>query len=157
MYTDIFKSTIENIDILPQMVGQVLGQSDWLVITQQQIDGFAKLTGDEQWIHIDETRAKKESPYGKTIAHGFLILSMASQFTKDCLEIKNVNMVINYGLDRVRFTHPVCAGDAIRGQMVLNDYIAKPYGGRLQYTMTIKIKNVEKPACIAELIGLCYK
>jgi acyl dehydratase len=143
-------------ETLPGLVGQEVGVSDWLTIDQERIDTFARATGDSQWIHVDVERAKRELPGGKTIAHGFLTLSLIPLLTKAILPIEGVKQGINYGSDKVRFTHMVPVGSRIRARQTVKS--VTPKGGGLQVTdeVTIEIEGEERPACIAEVIRLLY-
>src|SRR5215469_3403138 len=107
---------VENVDALREMIGKEIGPSDWLTITQKRIDEFADATEDRQWIHIDPRRAKTESPYGTTISHGFLTLSLISHLLKRALEVRDVRLAVNYGLNRVRFPAPVPVDSRTRGR-----------------------------------------
>jgi acyl dehydratase len=142
---------------LPSLVGQETGVSDWVVIDQDRINKFAEATRDHQWIHIDVERAKKELPGGKTIAHGYLTLSLIPMFGAQIMRISGVSRGINYGSNKVRFTNMVPVGSRVRArQKLLN---VEPKGGGLQLTneITIEIEGQERPACVAETIGLVYK
>src|SRR6476646_8386976 len=111
---------VENLDALKDLVGREFAITDWFEVTQQRIQQFADATEDRQWIHLDSDRAQKDSPYGTTIAHGFLTLSLLSHFSKQALQIRNgAGMIINYGLNRVRFSAPVPAGSKIRARFTL--------------------------------------
>jgi acyl dehydratase len=105
---------IDGIDALRTLVGQELGAGEWLPVTQERIDAFAETTGDRQWIHVDPERAARETPFGSTIAHGFLTLSLVSTLLRDVVFVSGVRMSINYGLNRVRFVSPVPSGSRIR-------------------------------------------
>ena len=153
--TKPFKTVFETLPDVGLRVGQEIGVSPWITITQDQINAFARLTDDEQWLHVDEDRAKKDSPYGTTIAHGYLVLSMASQFVGETMEIKGLKMVINYGSDRVRFPHATPVNAEIRGHNTVLEYIEKRGMAQIKIKMTMRIKGVKKPACVAELIFVC--
>ena len=126
---------------LAGLVGQEVGVSDWVEITQERVNQFAEATGDHQWIHVDVERAKA-GPYGAPIAHGFLTLSLLPELAATAMCIDDVKMSINYGLNRVRFTGPVPAGSRVRGVLKLKAY--EP------------IEGEAKPACIAETISVVY-
>ncbi len=136
--------------------GSLQRSSDWIDISQDLINLFADATHDHQFIHIDEERAKKETPFGGTIAHGFLSLSLLSKFVDDCLPgIENTAMGINYGFEKIRFLMPVPAGSRIRGHFKLAECRERKPGEILnKYDVTVEIENVEKPALIAEWLGL---
>jgi acyl dehydratase len=144
---------ITSIDDATGLVGSELGVSDWLEIDQQRINDFADVTGDHQWIHIDVERAKKESPYGAPIAHGFLTLSMIPALSKDNFRVQNAKLAINYGLNKVRFLSAVPVGSRIRVRSELADAVAKDESTvDLTVRHTIEIDGVEKPAAVAEMI-----
>lgn len=137
-------------------IGTETGLSDWVTIDQARINTFAEVTEDPQWIHIDPERAAKETPFGGSIAHGFLTLSMASKFSIDTAEsLPGQVMGINYGLNKVRFLNPVCAGDQIRGRFVLKSVTKKSDKQLLsENTLTIEIRGKDTPALIAQWLGM---
>ncbi len=138
-------------------VGQEIGVSDWVEVTQTRIDQFAEATGDHQWIHVDVERCKTDMPDGKTIAHGNLTFSVISTFGKDVLKIENVRNGINYGSNKVRYTSPVQVGARIRGrQKLLAADDMKDGGIRMTYQWTIEIEGKERPACVAETMSIAY-
>jgi acyl dehydratase len=140
---------------LQAQVGQEIGLSGWVEVDQQRIDLFAQATGDHQWIHVDPVQAA-QGPFGKTIAHGFLTLSLLPELFARAFDIGDVRMGVNYGLNKVRFTAPVPSGSRVRGRFVLRDY--KPLEGGAQLTVEAKVEleGASKPACIAETISLRY-
>jgi acyl dehydratase len=142
---------------LQGLTGQELGVSDWVTIDQDRINTFADATGDHQWIHVDTARAKTEMPGGKTIAHGYLTLSLIPMLGAQILRVTGVSRGINYGSNKVRFTNMVPVGSRVRGRQKL--LAVEPKAGGLQMTneMTIEIEGQERPACIAETISLVYK
>ena len=146
---------------LPSMVGQELALSDWLEVTQDRIDRFADATDDHQWIHVDVERAKT-GPFGATIAHGYLTLSLLAGFSQRNLSIDDEAMSINYGLNKVRFPSPVRAGSRVRARFALQSCtpVAAGPGGRpgLRRVMraTIEIGGSDKPACVAEAVRLTF-
>jgi acyl dehydratase len=142
---------------LPKLVGQDVGTSEWVTIDQDRINKFADATGDHQWIHVDVERAKKEMPGGKTIAHGYLTLSLVPMLGAEILRITGVSRGINYGSNKIRFTNMVPVGSRVRARQKLLQ--VEPKAGGLQMTneMTIEIEGQERPACIAETISLVYK
>jgi len=150
------KSEFASLDELRQRVGEELAVSDWLEITQERIDQFAEATGDHQWIHVDVARASKESPFGGTIAHGYLTLSLLAKFSQESISIGNIKMGVNYGLNRVRFTSPVRAGRRVRARFKLAVYDDIPGGAQLTWSVTIEVEGSEKPVCIAESISRWY-
>ncbi len=141
---------------LKAMVGQELAVSNWFEIDQQRIDQFAVATGDHQWIHVDPERAAS-GPFGATIAHGFLTLSMLPLFIQDALRFDDVRMSVNYGLNRVRFTSPVPVGSAVRARLRLMS-VEDVAGNGLQITMEaiIERQGADKPVCVAETISRRY-
>ena len=144
---------ITSIDDATGLVGSELGVSDWLEIDQQRVNDFADVTGDHQWIHIDVERAKKESPYGAPIAHGFLTLSLIPALSKDNFRVQNATLAINYGLNKVRFLSAIPVGSRIRVRSELADAVAKDESTvDLTVRHTIEIDGVEKPAAVAEMI-----
>lgn len=147
---------VVNVGDLKDLAGQELGVTDYLAVTQERIDKFADATEDHQWIHVDTERAKKESPYGGTIAHGFLSLSLISHLTKHVLQVSGVRMGINYGLDRVRFPSAVPSGSRIRARVVLQT--AEDIKGGVQLTLgvTVECEGSSKPSCVAEWLLRYY-
>jgi acyl dehydratase len=141
---------------LEQRVGEEVAVSPWIEITQQRIDTFAKAIDDFQWIHVDRARAKS-SPYGGTIAHGFLTLSLLSHLTESTFDYSDRKMGVNYGLNRVRFTSPVPSGARVRARFTLAKY-EKIDGNGVQVTWntTVEIEGKDKPALVAEWIGRHY-
>jgi acyl dehydratase len=144
---------ISSIDDAVGLVGQELGVSEWTEIDQKRINAFADATEDHQWIHIDEERAKTGSPYGTTIAHGFLTLSMIPKLSKDNMRVENAKMAINYGMNKVRFLAAVPAGGRIRARSELVD-AAKVDDTMVNLTVrhTIELDGSDKPAAVAETI-----
>jgi acyl dehydratase len=142
---------------LPALAGQEIGVSDWVEIDQDRINKFADATGDHQWIHLDVERAKKEMPGGKTIAHGYLTLSLIPWLAGNFLRIEGVTRGINYGSNKVRFTSMVPVGSRVRARSKLLS--VEPRGGGMQLTseVTIEIEGAPRPACIAETIGIVFK
>jgi len=138
------------------LVGQSLGRSDWLIVTQEMIDTFADATGDHQWIHVDRERAAREMPGGRTIAHGFLTLSLLPQLADGIYRIRRRSRGLNYGSNRVRFTHPVPSGSRIRLHMTLKASEPIEGGRRLIADNTVEIEGAERPALVAETITLVF-
>ena len=145
------KIVIPGIDRLKDRVGEEVAVSDWLEMSQERIDAFAAATGDDQWIHVDRERAARESPYGATVAHGFLTLSLLPYLIR-AIEIQGVRMGINYGLNRVRFTGPVPAGARLRARFRLD--AAEPIAGGVQavWSVTVECEGQPKPSLVAEWI-----
>jgi acyl dehydratase len=142
---------------LDQYVGKELGVSKWVEIDQKRINTFAEATGDFQWIHIDVERAAKEMPGGKTIAHGYLTLSLIPMLGAEISRVDGVSRGINYGSNKVRFTNMVPVGSKVRARQTLKS--AEPVkGGGIQLTneITIEIEGQERPACVAETISILY-
>lgn len=143
-------------DEIKSRVGQNIGTSRWFTVDQKRIDGFADVTEDHQFIHIDVERAKKETPFGGTIAHGFLTLSLLAPMGYDALPtLSNRAMGINYGLDKVRFLNPVRAGSRVRAHYKLADVTQRsPKELLFKYEVTVEIEGQERPALIAESLGM---
>lgn len=138
--------------------GRPLPPGDWLEVTQERIDAFARATDDHQWIHTDPERAARESPFRKPVAHGFLSLSLLSKMLADCIRVKSAAMGVNYGLNRVRFPSPVPVGSRVRLQgRVLH---LEGYGDRglkVTWDCTVEIEGADKPACVAEFVSLMFE
>ena len=150
------KKIFESLAALPPLVGQELAVSDWISVTQQQIDLFADATGDHQWIHVDPERAKS-GPFGGTIAHGFLTLSLIPKMVEAALEIRNVRMSVNYGLNRVRFPSPVPAGSRLRARVKLLECEPLPgHGMQIVWQVTVERDGSDKPVCVAESVTRRY-
>ncbi|MBU6443801.1 MAG: MaoC family dehydratase [Alphaproteobacteria bacterium] len=144
-------------DDLPGLAGQEVGVSDWVLIDQDRINTFADATDDHQWIHVDVERAKKEMPGGKTIAHGFLTLSLIPMFSEQILRIEGISRGINYGANKVRFTNMVPVGSRVRAREKILSVEPRAGGLQLIAEMTIEVEGLDRPACIAETIGILYK
>ena len=148
---------VKNPQALKEFVGKELGVTEWLRITQERIQQFADATEDRQWIHVDRERAKKESPYGATIAHGFLTLSLISYFMKEAIQLQGgVRLAVNYGLNRVRFPAAVRAGTRIRARIGLLALKELADSVEATYSITVESENSEKPSCVAEWIVRYY-
>lgn len=148
--------TVDSPGAMKALVGKELGVSEWMTIDQARIDKFAEATGDFQWIHVDVERAKKEMPGGKTIAHGFLTLSLVAGLGGQTHDIKNRSRGINYGSNKVRFTSPVPVGSRVRLKQKLLNVEDIAGGVRLFYENQIEIEGSDRPALIAETIALAY-
>ncbi|MFI5057297.1 MAG: MaoC family dehydratase [Candidatus Acidiferrales bacterium] len=149
---------IEDVSALKSLEGREIGMTDWLVVTQERIQRFAEATEDRQWIHLDRERAERESPYGTTIAHGFLTLSLLSFLMKQTIQIKSgVRMAVNYGLNRVRFPSPVRADSKIRGRFSLTAIKELPEGIEAVFSVTVENDGADKPCCVAEWIVRYYR
>jgi acyl dehydratase len=146
--------TVNGIEELKSLVGQTLGPSEWREVTQADIDTFAELSRDDQWIHVDVERAKTESPYGRTVAHGNLTLSMIDGFRPELLESTGFKLGVNYGWNKIRFPAPVPAGSRIRASVEALS-VDDVGGGWHQVTQkwTVEVEGSEKPACVAESVG----
>ena len=145
------------LDELRQLVGQELAVSDWFPVPQALIDAFAAATGDRQWIHVDPARAQAESPYGTTIAHGFLTLSLLSQMHGQAVQISDVVRMINYGLNRLRFPSAVRAGSNIRVRSTLQALDEVRDAIQLTWLVTVEVAGQEKPALVAEWLLRYYR
>lgn len=136
--------------------GQELGVGDWLLVDQERINGFADATGDHQWIHVDVERAAREAPGGKTIAHGYLTLSLLPLLSQTVFKIRRRSRGINYGTDKVRFISPVPSGSRIRARQTLLSATPIDGGYRFVYEATVEIEKQERPALIAQTISIAY-
>lgn len=155
-HTTPYKTHLDQLKDFDQMVGKELGITDWTVIDQERIDVFANLTEDRQWIHTNPEKCAVESPYKITIAHGFLVLSLASKFSYEVLKIEDVTMGVNYGLDKVRFIQAVPSGSRIRGRINLVSLDHFPGGAKYKTQIIFELAGAEKPACVAEFIAMAY-
>lgn len=131
--------------------------SGWIVVSQDQISRFADATGDHQWLHVDPQRAAGESPYGTTVAHGFLILSLLSALLRDAAALDGVRMAVNYGLNRVRFVAPVTAGSRIRARFNAASIEEKGEATKVVWDVTVESESPAKPCCVAEWVVLYYR
>jgi acyl dehydratase len=148
----------EGFDELKAAAGNEVGVSDWVEVTQQRIDGFAEATGDHQWIHVDVERARRELPFGTTIAHGLLTLSLVPLFFKSVLRIDGLKNSLNYGSNRVRYMAPVPAGSRLRGRIRIEEATdAPPNGLRVIYRTTVELDGAKRPACVADTIAVHYR
>lgn len=144
---------VNGLDELRALTGQEVGVSDWLLVTQKMIDQFAELTGDPQWIHIDVERAKKETPFGGTIAHGFLTVSLLPQLARDAVDVRgNFKMRINYGFNKLRFVSPVRAESKIRARFTAQEVTENT----VTWKVSVEVEGSEKPAIVAEWLGRFY-
>jgi acyl dehydratase len=147
--------TITGIDELKAKVGEELGVSDWHEVTQDEIDAFAEATGDHQWIHVDAERAA-QTPFGGTIAHGLLTLSLGPQFTYQSYSLEGFAFGLNYGYDRVRFPAPLPVDSRVRMRATLTSVDDVPGGIQMKVTQTFEIEGGEKPVCVAEQLVRLY-
>jgi len=137
-------------------LGQEIGVSEWMLIEQERVNAFAEVTGDRQWIHVDVERAKRESPFGGPIVHGYLTLSLLARFAQECIEVDGIKLAVNYGLNRVRFASPVKVGSKVRARFVLAAVEEIPGGAQLVWQAVIEIEGGDKPACVAEMVTRWY-
>ncbi|GGI04151.1 MaoC family dehydratase [Egicoccus halophilus] len=142
---------VEGREGLEALVGQQVGATDWIEISQEQVDQFADATGDHQWIHVDVERAA-DGPFGGTIAHGFLTLGLIPRVLTSVVDVQGFSMVVNYGLDKVRFPAPVPVGAKVRGVVVLDEVSEAGAGVQVAYQITIEVDGSEKPACVARFL-----
>ncbi|MEO8652559.1 MAG: MaoC family dehydratase [Ramlibacter sp.] len=148
--------TLQSLAEIPPLVGQEVAVSDWLTITQEQINQFAQATGDHQWIHVDVEKAKA-GPFGAPIAHGFLTLSLIPKFFETAIHVLGTRMGVNYGLNKVRFTAPVPVGSRLRGRLKL--LACEPIendGVQVTWLVTVEREGSERPVCIAESVSRRY-
>ena len=145
----------ETIAELAPLVGQEIGVSEWITVTQERIQLFAEATNDHQWIHLDVERAKA-GPFGTTIAHGFLTLSLLPEMAAAAFEVRQTRMGVNYGLNKVRFPAPVPSGSRVRGRFKLIGYEPLDGGAQLTTLVTMEREGSDKPVCIAESIARRY-
>jgi acyl dehydratase len=142
---------------LNDFLGREIAVTDWFTVTQDRIRQFAEVTEDQQWIHVDRERAQRESPYGTTIAHGFLTLSLVSHFMKQAIQMRSgVRMAINYGLNRVRFPSPVRADSQIRARVSLHSVKDLPDAIEAVFGISVEGQDSEKPHCVAEWVVRYY-
>ncbi|AOW16178.1 dehydratase [Polaribacter vadi] len=140
------------------MIGKELPTGNWYTITQQMINDFANATLDKQWIHVDEERAAKESPFKKTVAHGFMSVAMISKLLEEAFSIKSVKMGLNYGLNKVRFPNAVPVNSELRMHTVVKEIEDLANNGiKVTFLCTIEIKGQDKPACVAEFLAALYE
>jgi acyl dehydratase len=145
-------NTYQNLSELQALTGSILGTSEWQTVDQARIDQFAAVTGDEQWIHIDPVRAAA-GPFGSTVAHGYLTLSLVPVMVRTAFKIGDVRMSVNYGLNRVRFPAPVPVGSRLRGHFKLLSFESIPGGAQLVVEVTTEREGHSKPVCVAESVA----
>ncbi|MFN7992081.1 MAG: MaoC family dehydratase [Bryobacteraceae bacterium] len=149
---------IENAEELRSLVGQEVAVGDWFAVDQSRIERFAEATGDDQWIHVDVERAKRESPYGGAIAHGFLTVSLLSALSRECFDVRgDFRYRINYGLNRVRFPAPVLAGSRIRPHFTLQSLEEVEGGYQAIWAVTMEGEGLKKPVMAAEWVIRLYR
>ncbi|WP_235869106.1 MaoC family dehydratase [Polaribacter aquimarinus] len=150
--------SFKNFDDFRSILGKQLPTGNWYTITQEMINDFANATLDKQWIHLDEKRAAKESPFGKTIAHGFMSVAMISRFLEEIFTIKSIKMGLNYGLNKVRFPNPVLVNSELRIKSSVKEIIDINNNGiKVVFNCKIEIRGEEKPACVAEFIAAFFE
>jgi acyl dehydratase len=148
---------VSHFDTIETLVGKNLGASDWLTLDQKRIDTFAEATGDFQWIHVDPERAAREFSTGRTIAHGYLTLSLLSPLLKDILQIDGIAHSINYGSNRVRYTNMVPSGSRVRAHLSLKSVDQRSDGAKqLTNEVTIEIEGDSRPALVAETLRVIF-
>ena len=147
--------TINGVDGIRELVGQELGVSEWVEITQDDVNKFAEVTGDDQWIHVDVERAK-ETPLGGTIVHGYYTLSLLPKFAYETYTIEGISFAMNYGSDKVRFLSPVPTGSKLRCRSELSSIEDRNGGVLMKVTSTIEIEGSDKPACVAETLTIVF-
>ena len=152
MCDDIAMKTYQKLSELQPLVGEVLGSSDWLGVDQERIDRFAAATGDDQWIHVDPVRAAA-GPFGTTVAHGYLTLSLIPAMVRTAFKLGDVRMAVNYGLNRVRFPAPVPVGSRLRGHFKLLSFENIAGGAQLIVEVTVEREGQSKPVCVAESVA----
>jgi len=150
------KIIVEGIPPLRELVGKEVAVSDWLEVTQERINEFAQAGGDFQWIHVDVERAEKESVYGRTVAHGFLTLSLLSYFLVESVEMRGFRMGVNYGLNRVRFTGPVPSGSRVRARFTLAALEDVKGGVQMTWNVSVEREGEDKPVLVAEWLTRRY-
>jgi acyl dehydratase len=153
------KRLVSSLEALKELVGQDVGVSDWFTVSQDRIQQFADATLDHQWIHVDVERARRESPFGAPIAHGFLTLSLLPHLMHEAMAMQeNLRMGVNYGLNRVRFVSPVRSGTKVRARFTLQSIKdVEPKGVEAVYQATVEGENNDKPCCVAEWVVRYYR
>jgi len=152
------KLTLENFDSFRELKGQPLPEGDWMTVTQEMIDDFAKATGDFQWIHVDVEKAKKYSPFKKPVAHGFMSVSLLAKMLGDAVQVKSAKMGVNYGLNKVRFPSPVVVDSRLRLVGSISNIEAySDTGLKITWDCIVEIEGSEKPACAAEFLSLMFE
>ena len=150
-------TTFENLDALRAAVGTHVGHSEWMEVTQDRVNLFADATGDHQWIHVDIERARRESPFGGPVAHGYLTLSLIPMLMKGIIDVQGVRMGVNYGLNRVRFPAPVPVGSRLRAGAELASVEDISGGVQTVFTVTLEVEGGTKPVCVAETVSRFYE
>lgn len=148
---------VPDVASLEDFVGVDLGVSDWISVTQKQIDAFAKATGDDQWIHVDEERARRESPFGQTVAHGYLTIALVSVLLPHLITVEKCSRVVNYGIDRLRLREPVPAGSRLRlGGEIKNVRPLSNGAARTKLAARWEVEGARRPVCLADLVYVYY-
>lgn len=150
------RRTFESVEELYQAVGQDLGVSNWLEISQTRIHQFAEATGDHQWIHTNPERAKTDSPYKQTVAHGYMTLSLVTMMLGEVFALRSSKLLLNYGLNRVRFPAPVLAGSRVRMHVRLADVAEIDRGVQVTFDCHFENDQQQKPVCVAQTVFRCY-
>ena len=148
--------TVNGLEEMQTLVGQELGVSDWHLVTQDEVDLFAKATHDHQWIHVDPERCKRESPFGGPIAHGYYTIALAPALLAQVLTVKGIRMGVNYGLNKMRLPSPVPVGSRVRARATLAGYEPINGGASVTIGLSFEVENQAKPACVAEVIYRYY-
>ena len=148
----------DDLNAFREMLGQALPEGEWLVVDQTMINDFAKATKDYQWIHVDVEKARQFSPFKQPVAHGFLSVALLPKLMEDAIAVKSVKMAVNYGLNKVRFPHPVAVDSRLRlaGQVAAIENYGDD-GVKITWQCTVEIEGVDKPACVAELVSLMFE
>ena len=149
-------TTAQGIDGVKELVGQHLGYSDWVEITQEQVNLFADATGDHQWIHVDPERAAKESPFGGPIAHGYLTLSIIPKLLGGIMRVEGIAMGVNYGINKLRFPSPVPVGAKVRAGATLAGVEDIPGGAQVSMDVVVEVEGKDKPSCVAQVVYRYY-
>jgi len=149
--------TFKNLSEFKKMIGRELPESDWISVSQEMINDFANATLDRQWVHVDVERAKKESPFKSTIAHGFMSVALLSKFLGDLITIESIKLGLNYGLNKVRFMNPVLVNSKLRLKSTVTGIEDHKHGVKVTFSCTVVIEGVEKPACVAEFLALFFE
>jgi acyl dehydratase len=153
---DVVAPTVIAVDELASRAGETLGASEWHVVTQDEVDTFAELTGDDQWIHVDPGRAKA-GPFGAPIAHGYFTLSLSTTFLDQVVTVTGAGVVLNYGSNRVRYPSPLPVGSRVRAVIELAAVDAVAGGVQTTYRLTYEVEGAAKPACVAEILYRYYE
>ncbi|MCB1607807.1 MAG: MaoC family dehydratase [Xanthomonadales bacterium] len=147
---------IDGLEGLKALIDQEVAVSDWQIVSQEQVQAFADTTGDQQWIHTDPERARREAPFGGTIAHGFLGLSLLPRMLEQQLQLGGLKMALNYGCNKVRFPAPLPTGSRVRGRFRLTRVETIEGGAQIQWLGTLEREGTDKPVCVAEMLVRCF-